>query len=111
MRSHLAEEKWHCHFAITGPLGARDWNAYLDRKLGLVPERVLDFKLGGVAIPPWDRGQRPAALWAVGRQACGEMLLRKLLRAYGEDSGARNMESGGESCFRRWVSGEHTVIL
>lgn len=107
MRSHLAEEKWRCHFAVTGPLGARDWNAYLDRKLGL----SLRFQAGRGTIPPWDRGQRPAALGAVGRQACGETLLRKLLRAYGEDGGARDMESGGESCFRRWISGEHAVIL
>lgn len=56
-------------------------------------------------------GQKPAALWAVWRQAWGEMLLRKLLRACGEDGGARDMESGGESCFRRWMSGEHTEIL
>lgn len=46
MRSHPAKGKWHGHLAITGPLGARDWNAYLDRKLGLIPERVLDFKPG-----------------------------------------------------------------
>lgn len=58
-------------------------------------------------------GQRAEAGCSLGsvEAGLGEMLLRKLLRAYGEDGGPRDMESGGESCFRRWMRGEHAVIL